>query len=86
MISRDTAKWSAVAYAQLAGVTPKITAIFVLTGTLQFTGPDNYVINYTFNVYLPADDANHDGFPDAGATPALTIPGLTSAGKRVPIL
>ena len=86
MISRDTAKWSTVAYAQLAGVTPKITAIFVLTGTLQFTGPDNFVINYTFNVYLPADDANHDGFPDAGATPALTLPGLTSAGKRVPIL
>ena len=85
MISRDTAKWSTVAYAQLAGVTPKITAIFVLTGTLQFSGPDNFVINYTFNVYLPTDDANHDGFPDAGATPALTIPGLTSAGKRVPV-
>jgi hypothetical protein len=86
MISRDTAKWNMVAYAQLAGVTPKITAIFVYTGTLTFTGPDNFVINYTLNVYSAAADADHDGYPDAGATPALTIPGLTGAGKRVPVL
>jgi hypothetical protein len=86
MISRDTAKWTMISYAQVAGVAPKITAIFVWAGTLQFTGPDNIVINMTLNIYPAAADANHDGFPDAGATPALTIPGLTGAVKRVPIL
>ena len=85
MISRDTAKMNMVAYAQLAGVTPKITAIFVYTGTVRFTDPDNIVLNYTLNIYPAAADADHDGFPDAGATPALTIPGLTGAGKRVPV-
>ena len=85
MISRDTAKWNMVAYAQLMGVTPKITAIFVWAGTFQFTGPDNIVINMTLNIYPATADADHDGFPDAGATPALSIPGLTGVGKRVPI-
>ena len=97
MISRDTAKWSMVAYAQASGPPLQTKAIFVYTGTFTFTGPDNFVINYTLDVYpvnvpvtspfygLPNADADHDGFPDAGATPALTIPGLTGAGKRVPI-
>lgn len=97
MISRDTAKWSMIAYAQASGPPKHTTAIFVYTGTLKFTGPDSWVINYALEVYpvnvpvgspfygLPNADADHDGFPDAGATPALTIPGLTGEGKRVPI-
>jgi hypothetical protein len=86
MISRDTAKLNMVAYAQLAGVTPKITAIFVYTGTVQFTGPDNIVLDYTIKVYPATADVNpHDGFPDEGATPALTIPGVPAVGKRVPL-
>ena len=97
MISRDTAKWSIVAYAQAAGPPLQTKAIFVYTGTFKFTDPDNWVINYTLNVYpvnvpvtspfygLPNADADHDGFPDAGVTPALSIPGLTGVGKRVPI-
>ena len=91
MISRDTAKWTMISYAQVAGVTPKITAIFVWAGTLKFTGPDDYVLDYSLNIYpvnvpgLPNADANHDGFPDAGATPALTISGIPGAAKRVPV-
>ena len=96
MISRDTAKWNMVAYAQASGPPVQTTAILVYTGTLKFTGPDTWVINYTLNVYPvnvpvgspfygPNADADHDGFPDAGATPTLTIPGLTGVGKRVPI-
>jgi hypothetical protein len=90
MISRDMAKWSMIAYAQAAGPPVQTKAIFVYSGTLKFTGPDNFVINYTLNVYpvnvpgLPNADANHDGFPDARATPALTIPDLTGTAKRVP--
>jgi len=84
MISRDKAKLNMVAYVQLAGVTPKITAIAVYTGTVQFTGPDNIVLDYTINIYPATADVNpHDGFPDAGATPALTIPGVPATGKRV---
>jgi len=98
MISRDTAKWSMVAYAQASGPPLQTKAILVYTGTLKFTGPDNFVLNYTLDVYpvnvpdtspfygLPNADADRDGFPDAGTTPALTIPGLTGDGKRVPIL
>ena len=86
MISRDTAKLNMVTYVQLAGVTPKITAIVVYTGTLRFTGPDNIVLNYTINIYPATADVNpHDGFPDAGATPAWTILGVPAAGKRVPV-
>ena len=86
MISRDTAKMNMIAYAQVAGVTPKITAIFVYTGTVRFTSPDDIVLNFTLNVYPATADVHpHDGFPDAGALPALTIPGLTGAGKRVPV-
>jgi hypothetical protein len=85
MVSRDTARWNMISYVQVAGVTPKITAILVWEGTLKFTGPDDLVLHYTINVYPAAADANHDGFPDAGATPALTIPGSTGAAKRVPI-
>jgi hypothetical protein len=97
MISRDTAKWSMVACAQTSGPPVQTKAILVYTGTLKFTGPDNWVINYTLDVYavnvpitspfygLPNADADHDGLPDAGATPALTIPGLTGVGQRVPI-
>jgi hypothetical protein len=86
MISRDTAELNMVAYVQLAGVTPKITAIVVYTGTVQFTGPDNILLNYTLSIYPATADVNpHDGFPDEGAAPALILPGVPAAGKRVPI-
>jgi len=86
MISRDTAKLNMLAYIQLAGVTPTITAIVAYTGTVQFTDEDNIVLDYTISVYPATADVNpHDGYPDDGATPALTIPGVPAAGKRVPI-
>jgi hypothetical protein len=85
MISRDTAKWSMVAYAQASGPPVQTKAIFVYSGTLKFTDRDNFVINFTLEAYPASADADHDGLPDASATPALTIPGLTGAGKRVPI-
>jgi|SRR5712664_1805319 len=42
-------------------------------------------LNYTLDVYPPSADADGDGFPDAGATPALSIPTVDN-GRRVPIL
>jgi len=41
-------------------------------------------VTYTVDVYLPAADANGDGFPDPGTTPVVSIPGVDAA-KRVPI-
>ena len=85
MISRDTATWSFVWYAQKADNPPQIKGIFVADGTLKFTGPDDFVINYTFRAYLPTADANGDGLPDAGAVAIVTIPDLTATAKRVPL-
>ena len=84
MISRDTAKFGTVAYAKLAGNPPQLAAILVMNGTIKFTGPDNITVTYTVDVYPPGADANLDGYPDVGAVPVVTIPGLEPA-KRVPI-
>jgi hypothetical protein len=87
MISKDTAKWSMVAYAQKKGDDGglQIVAILVYTGTWKFTGPDNTVLEMSLTVYPAAADADKDGFPDPGSTPLITIPGMVHTGKRVPI-
>lgn len=90
MISRDTATVSLIAYAQAGGKALgealEIKAILVYAGTMQFTSPDDMVLNYEIKVYpATADVSPHDGFPDDGATPTFTIPGVPAAGKRVPI-
>jgi hypothetical protein len=84
MTGRNTGKWILVSYGQAQGTPPQIRAIFVSVGTLKFTGPDSLEILYTLKAYAATDDADGDGFPDAGATP-LEIPGLTLSAKRVPI-
>jgi hypothetical protein len=84
MISRDTAKYGPVAYATQQGNPPQLRAILVMNGTVKFTGPDNITVTYTIDVYPATADANLDGYPDAGAVPRVTIPGVDLA-KRVPI-
>ena len=83
MISQDTAKWQCVGYAQAVGNPPTTTAIVVYSGTFKFTGLDTALCVYTVSVYLASADANGDGYPDAGAQPAVTIP-VTDTAKRVP--
>lgn len=97
MISRNTAKYGFVSYMQQQGNPPTLRAIVVMTGTLKFTGPDNFFVDYTLYVYTvnvpdtspfygsPNADMDKDGFPDQGAVPALTIPGGHETAKRVPI-
>jgi hypothetical protein len=78
MISRNTSKWSMVAYAQVAGNPLQTTAILVYSGTWTFIGPDDAVINYSLTVYPPSAS----GLPDSA--PILpTIPGMTGTVKRV---
>ena len=95
MISHDTARFETVGYgrAQVPGNPLQINTIFVMTGTVRFTGPDNIDVTYTINVYpvnvpnFPNADVNGDGYPDPGAQPiviagALPVQGVDTA-KRV---
>jgi len=90
MISPDTARWTLIAYAQATPHQPgellqnKATVMF--SGTWKYTSEHTAVLNYTVNVYLPAADANGDGYPDANAQPVMTIPNVVDNARRVPIL
>ncbi len=95
MISHDTARFGTLGYARMevSGNPLQVNSIFVMTGTVKFTGPDNIEVAYTINVYpvnvpgFPNADVNGDGYPDQGAQPimipgALPIQGVDTA-KRV---
>ena len=83
MISRDTASFGTLGYGRMAvpGNPLQVNTIYVMTGTVKFTGPDTIVVTYTINVYpvnvpgLPNTDVNGDGYPDPGAQP-IVIPGV----------
>ncbi len=93
LISQDTAKWASVGYYTKQGNPPAICTIYVLNGTLKFTGPDRRVVHYRADYYagpanslgLPNADADGDGFPDPGATPVLSVPDLVQIVKRVTV-
>ena len=95
MISHDTARFGTLGYARMEvpGNPLQVNSIFVMTGTVKFTGPDDIEVAYTINVYpvnvpgFPNADVNGDGYPDPGAQPivipgALPIQGVDTA-KRV---
>ncbi len=92
MISQDTAKWRVVAYGIKQGNPPATCQLQVYVGTLTFTGPDSFTINYALDVYpgpanilgLPNADADGDGFPDPGTTPMLSVPGSGTAKRVLP--
>jgi len=89
MVSPDTARWTLISYMQVTPKQPGDTlqnkGIIVSHGTWKFTSENTAALNYTLDVYPPSADADGDGFPDGGATPALSIPTVDS-GRRVPIL
>ena len=84
MTGLDTAKYGTIAYANKQGNPPQRCAIWVMNGTLKFTGPDTIVVDYTVDIYPAALDADSDGFPDPGTVPALSVPGQEYA-RRVPM-
>ena len=77
MINHDTARFGTVGYGreQAPGNPLQINTIFVMTGTVKFTGPDTIKVTYTINVYPALADADSDGYPDPGAKPIL-VPGV----------
>lgn len=93
MTTRDTAKGVWVGCGTKQGNPPLICLLYVMSGTVTYTGPDTIVVQFTFDVYpgpanalgLPNADADGDGYPDPGTTPALSFPGQTATGKRVPM-
>ena len=86
MTDRDTAKFTWVAYAVTDAHPPVIMAIFVVNGTMDFTGPDSAMTTETVRIYLPDADANHDGLPDSYDSPLATVPFPPGLNVRVPIL
>ncbi len=92
MISRDTGKFTVVAYGTKRGNPPLICLLLVFKGTIKFTGPDSFVENWVMDVYpgpantagLPSADVDGDGFPDPGASPVLSIPGIETARRVLP--
>src|SRR5689334_15182367 len=78
MISPDTAQWTLIGYMQATPHQPgdllQSKGILRSHGTWKFTSDNTAVLNYTLDVYPPSADADGDGFPDAGATPVLSIP------------
>ncbi len=81
MISRDTAQYWTVAYATQQGNPPQLRLIVVMSGTVQFTGPDDQTVNYTWDVYLASADADLDGYPDEGAMPVYNSNGVDHARR-----
>jgi hypothetical protein len=82
MISRDTAEFTHIGYAQKAGNPLQVRAILVGSGTFRFTGQDCGVVTYTMSVYPPTPD----GFPNLNDPPLWTSPVTTDPWKSVPIL
>jgi len=81
MVGRDTAQYRTLAYATAHGNPPQRRAILVMTGTLQFDGPNNFTVSYTLEVYAASADADMDGFPDAGVLPVLSLPAEDHASR-----
>jgi hypothetical protein len=86
MINRNTAKWTLVGYVLAGDNPPRIVAILIPHGTMKYTDRDHAVLNYTYDVYPAAADADEDGMPDPGAIPVATYPNLIDTVQRVPIL
>jgi hypothetical protein len=92
MISQDTAKMNFVGYGLKQGNPPLVCMITVMTGTVQFTGPDSILVKFTMDIYpgpanalgLPNADADGDGFPDPDTTPVYSIPGISPAKRVLP--
>ena len=85
MISPNAFKWSLVTYGVKQGNPPTIQMILVSRGTGTFASADTLNVKYTMAVYAATADADGDGFPDTGQTPAMTFPDLTGTAKRVPL-
>jgi hypothetical protein len=74
-----TSQYTGIWYG-LAGGT--IALICLDNTTCTFVSPTERINVHVGSVYLPAADANNDGYPDPGTSPMMTFTN-TSIGRRV---
>ncbi|MHC4700576.1 MAG: hypothetical protein ACYTFQ_08360 [Planctomycetota bacterium] len=63
----------------------EIVGIGIVTGTFEQVGPDLAQGQGTGAYYMPAQDADQDGFPDEGQEPVVCVPWGWTA-KRLAIM
>lgn len=64
--------------------TAEVVWIGTDTGELRFVGPGKAQGTHNLSFYLAGQDADGDGFPDAGEVPIVTLP-VTTVETRLPI-
>jgi len=83
--ARNQADYSVLQYGMKKGATlPEKVYIMVDSGTIKKTGPGRTEVTHNFALYLPSQDTDGDGLPDAGG-PVACIP-ITSLDTRLPLL
>ncbi len=80
-------RYTAVSYGLKAGAEgfPELVYILVDSGMVRDLGQGRTEHQHNLGVYLPFQDADGDGLPDAGQTPVACVP-LTSISTRIPVL
>ena len=53
---------------------PVVLSIVVSEGTITMTAPDTTELVETLSLYLPSQDKDLDGLPDAGEQPLTSVP------------
>ena len=89
MTGPDTAKFISVWYGLKttppgSPVSAQIVYIGVNKGDVKFTGPGKGTASHHIAYYLPSSDADGDGLPDQGTTPALGPIPITTFDTRLP--
>jgi hypothetical protein len=65
-------------------VSDKIVFIGVVTGELEFVGPNKVHGTHNFKLYFPEQDVDGDGFPDANQTTPFAFE-LKTVDTRLPL-
>ena len=65
--------------------TTGLVYIGVNTGDIEFVGSGKIVGTHNLVFYLPSQDADGDGLPDAGQAPAVVYPVIHTIDTRLPL-
>jgi hypothetical protein len=84
--SHDTGAFTVLHYGLKKGASgPEIVYIVMDGGAIKKKAPGKLEVLHTLAVYLPAQDQDGDGLPDAGETPQYCLP-VPSLDTRLPIV